>query len=217
MSRIATGIAAAVLSLPVLPAALANATEVPALGLEAGVPLASVLATLNARGFHIVYSSALVRADMKLRETPRATRIDEFLREILSPWNLSAISDANGDWLIVKGKARSSVPATLPTVAVAEAAVSIETIDVTASRYGLATDSASAIFLDRNDVERMPHLADDAVRVLKLLPGVSGGDYSAALNIRGGRRDETMLMIDGIEIHNGFHFRDLDGALSVLD
>ena len=217
MSRIATGIAAALLSLPILPPALANSTEVPALGLEAGVPLASVLATLNARGFHIVYSSALVRADMKLRETPRATRIDEFLREILAPWNLSAISDANGDWLIVKGKARSSVPATLPTVAVAEAAVSIETIDVTASRYGLATDSASAIFLDRNDVERIPHLADDAVRVLKLLPGVSGGDYSAALNIRGGRRDETMLMIDGIEIHNGFHFRDLDGALSVLD
>jgi outer membrane cobalamin receptor len=219
MSRIATGIAAALLSFPILPPVLANATEVPALGLEAGVPLSSVLATLNARGFHIVYSSALVRADMKLRAIPNATRIDEFLREILAPWNLSAINDANGDWLIVKGKARSSVPAALPTVAVAasEAAKSIETIDVTASRYGLATNSASAIFLDRSDVERIPHLADDAVRVLKLLPGVSGGDYSAALNIRGGRRDETLLMIDGTEIHNGFHFRELEGALSVLD
>ena len=57
-------------------------------------PLASVLATLNAHGFHIVYSSALVRADMKLRAAPRATRLDEFLREILAPWTLSAIRDA---------------------------------------------------------------------------------------------------------------------------
>ena len=63
----------------------------------------------------------------------------------------------------------------------------------------------------------MPHLADDAVRMLKVLPGVTGGDFSAALNIRGGRREEAMLTVDGAEIHNGFHFRDIDGALSVLD
>ena len=63
----------------------------------------------------------------------------------------------------------------------------------------------------------MPHLADDAVRMLKVLPGVTGGDFSAALNIRGGRREEALLTIDGAEIHNAFHFRDLDGALSVLD
>ena len=63
----------------------------------------------------------------------------------------------------------------------------------------------------------MPHLADDAVRMLKVLPGVSGGDFTAALNIRGGRREEALLTIDGAEIHNAFHFRDIDGALSVLD
>ena len=63
----------------------------------------------------------------------------------------------------------------------------------------------------------MPHLADDAVRMLKVLPGVTGGDFSAALNVRGGRREEALLTIDGAEIHNGFHFRDIDGALSVLD
>ena len=55
------------------------------------------------------------------------------------------------------------------------------------------------------------------MRMLKVLPGVSGGDFSAALNIRGGRREEALLTIDGAEIHNAFHFRDLDGALSVLD
>ena len=47
-----------------------------------------------------------------------------------------------------------------------------ETIDVTASRVRLATAGASETFLDREDVQRMPHLADDAVRMLKVLPGV---------------------------------------------
>ena len=93
----------------------------------------------------------------------------------------------------------------------------MQTIDVTATSYALATPGTSAVFLDRRGVEQMPHLADDAVRMLKVMPGVTGGDFSAALNIRGGRREETLLRIDGAEIHNGFHFSDLDGALSVLD
>ena len=101
--------------------------------------------------------------------------------------------------------------------AVAPEIPELQTIDVSTSRYSLATPGASAVFLDRRGVEQMPHLADDAVRMLKVMPGVSGGDFSAALNIRGGRREETLLRIDGAEIHNGFHFRDLDGALSVLD
>jgi len=181
--------------------------------LRAGAPLEAALATLNARGHRIVYSDALVTADMTLLAAPSATRIDALLTEILAPWRLRAIRAANGDWLIV-----AAPPAPRPmTSEEAADANELQTIDVTASRFGLATPGSSAVFMDRRGVEQMPHLADDAVRALKVLPGVSGGDFSAALNIRGGRREETMLLIDGAEMHNGFHFRDLDGALSVLD
>jgi outer membrane cobalamin receptor len=182
--------------------------------LHAGDSLESVLTALNSRGHRIVYSSALVTPGMTLRETPRAHRIDDLLEEILRPHRLRAVAAANGDWLIVA--ADRETPDSTATEAPAEPA-ELQTIDVTASRYALATPGASQVFLDRRGVERMPHLADDAVRMLKVMPGVSGGDFSAALNIRGGRREETMLRIDGAEIHNGFHFRDLDGALSVLD
>lgn len=215
----------ALLMLAVQPAAGADAvggTNEPAavkIPLRAGASLESVLTALNARGFRIVYSSALVQSGMTLRETPKHTRIDALLAEILAPWNLRAVHAANGDWLIVAASpatapATPATPATTLQVPVEE---TVESIDVTASRFGIASVGASATFLDRKDVERMPHLADDAVRMLKVLPGVSGGDFSAALNIRGGRRDEALLLIDGAEIHNGFHFRDLDGALSVLD
>lgn len=191
----------------------AASLDISSIHLRPGMPLEAVLTALNSQGARIVYSSALVREGMRLRETPRATRIEELLSEILAPWNLVAINDANGDWLIVRSKAPRQLPASAPRTTVDQ----LETVDVTASRYSLATNTGSALFLDRQAVQRIPHLADDPVRVLKLLPGVTGGDYSAALNIRGGRRDETLLMIDGAEIHNGFHFRDLDGALSVLD
>jgi hypothetical protein len=184
--------------------------------LRAGASLESALAALNARGHRIVYSSALVTPDMVLRAQPEATELDALLAEILTPWQLRAVPAANGDWLIVA--AARAVPVTSSESAAPEVEVpQLQTIDVSTSRYSLATPGATAVFLDRRGVEQMPHLADDAVRMLKVMPGVSGGDFSAALNIRGGRREETLLRIDGAEIHNGFHFRDLDGALSVLD
>jgi len=182
--------------------------------LSAGASLESALASLNAHGFRIVYSTALVQPTMTLREPPKSTRIEELLREILAPWKLRAVHAENGDWLVVAGDQAAKAAAEATPAAEVE---SLQTIDVTASRVLLATSGASQTFLDRDDVQRMPHLADDAVRMLKVLPGVTGGDFSAALNIRGGRREEALLTIDGAEIHNGFHFRDIDGALSVLD
>jgi hypothetical protein len=181
---------------------------------RAGDTVESVLAALNARGRRVVYSSALVQPAMRLAAAPRATELGALLNEVLAPWNLKAVQAKDGDWLVVR-----DAPASAPTTPAAAPPVTetIETIDVTASRFGLASVESSESFLDRREVERMPHLGDDAIRMLKVFPGVSGGDFSAALNIRGGRRDETMLILDGAQIHGGFHFRDLDGALSVID
>jgi hypothetical protein len=184
-------------------------TAVVGIPMRAGDKLETVLAALNARGFRITYSDALVRPDMKLRATPPAMPIDELLRQILAPWRLRAVRAPNGDWLIALAEPAEA--------AAGRKDEDIAVVDVTATRMRLAVPGASNVFLDRKDVERIPHLADDALRMLKVLPGVSGGDFSAALNIRGGRREEALLTIDGAEIHNAFHFRDIDGALSVLD
>jgi outer membrane cobalamin receptor len=182
--------------------------------MRAGDRLEAVLAALNAQGHRIVYSSALVRPEMTLRAAPSASDIDGLLHEILAPWKLRAVRAGNGDWLIA-AITEAAQPTSLPGDSTAREA--LEVIDVTGSRLMLGIAGTSETFLDRQDVERTPHLADDPMRVLKLLPGVSGGDFSAAINIRGGRREEALMTIDGAEIHNAFHFRDIDGALSVLD
>lgn len=182
--------------------------------LRAGDPVATALAQLNSQGFRVVYSSALVRPDMRLRAVPSSSNIEVLLQEILAPWKLRAVRASNGDWLIAAEESPAAAP---EPVAAGDSEQSLEVVDVMATRMRLAVGAASEVFLDRKDVERMPHLADDALRMLKVLPGVSGGDFSAALNVRGGRREEALMTIDGAEIHNAFHFRDIDGALSVLD
>jgi outer membrane cobalamin receptor len=187
--------------------------------LHTGDSLQSALATLNSLGYRVLYSSAVVQADMTLAAKPRSNGIENVLEEILSPWNLRAIKAANGDWLIVRaGNGRSMrTPAASESLAGGEvAAMPIENIDVTATRFGIAGAANGGTVLSREDVQSMPHLGDDAMRVLKALPGVSGGDYSAKLNIRGGRRDEVLMLIDGAEIHHGFHFQE-DAILSIVD
>lgn len=187
--------------------------------LHVGDTVESALIALNAKGHRIVYSSALVLPTMTLRTVPRATNIKELLQEILAPWQLHVVRTQSGEWLVVNNDSSAEM---VPKVSIesspaAEMASPLDTIVITGSRFGLAMDGTNSSFLDRKDVEHIPHLADDAMRILKVLPGVSGGDYSAALNIRGGRRDETMVLIDGAEIHNATHFRDIDGTFSVLD
>jgi hypothetical protein len=204
------------IALSLLLAATAGARDAASPGLpamHAGERLETVLAALNAEGHRIVYSSALVRPEMTLRVVPTSNDIDALLREILSPWKLRAVRAGNGDWLIASAEESTSQPRSLPGVTTE----TLEVVDVTGSRLQLAVAGASEMFMDRKDVERMPHLADDPLRMLKVLPGVSGGDFSAAVNVRGGRREEALLSVDGAEIHNAFHFRDIDGALSVLD
>jgi outer membrane cobalamin receptor len=206
---------AAVVCLSLLAATAASARDVASLvtpTMHAGDKLEAVLAALNEQGHRIVYSTALVRPEMTLREAPTSNDIDTLLREILSPWNLRAVR-MDDSWLIAAAHEPTAQPMSLPGVSTE----TIDVIDVTGSRLKLGIEGTSETFLDRKDVERMPHLADDPMRMLKVLPGVSGGDFSAAINIRGGKREEALMTIDGAEIHNAFHFRDIDGALSVLD
>ena len=123
----------------------------PSASLHAGSTLESALAELNTRGYRIVYSNALVQPSMILRESPKSTRIEDLLREILAPWKLRAVHASNGDWLIASDLAPTTRN---DSEIVDDHFESIETIDVTASRVRLATAGASETFLDRDDVQR---------------------------------------------------------------
>jgi hypothetical protein len=206
---------ALMLAIAMLPATLAAEPAPRGLpALKAGQTLESALEQLIAQGHQISYSTVNVQPDMRLLSHPEATTIEALLPEILAPWGLSARPAPRGGWLIVADtQKRPELPTSAPV-----AVLPLEEIDVIASRYGLIDSVGQpGHFLDRSEVQHLPHLTDDAIRILKSLPGVAGGDISAQFNLRGGRRDESLLMIDGLELYDPFHLKDLDGALSIVD
>ena len=71
--------------------------------------------------------------------------------------------------------------------------------------------------LSREEMEVLPQLGEDVFRTLERMPGVATDDISAKLNVRGGNDDELLIVLDGAELFEPYHMRDLDAALGVVD
>lgn len=92
-----------------------------------------------------------------------------------------------------------------------------EQITVHPSQVELLDEGASALVtLDRDDIAALPQLGGDVFRALTLLPGTAGNDWTAQIHVRGGRRDEVMVLLDGQELYDAYHLEDFDNALSAV-
>ena len=94
----------------------------------------------------------------------------------------------------------------------------LEEITIVASRYSVfSSDGASSQFLSGDEIRLLPHVADDAFRVLHKLPGVASSDFQAPFNLRGGASDEVKIVIAGLELFEPYHMRTLYSPLSIID
>ncbi len=72
--------------------------------------------------------------------------------------------------------------------------------------------------MTRDEIETAPQFSDDIFRAIHRLPGLTAGDYAARFAIRGGRDDETLILIDGLEVYEPYHMKDFnEGAISIVD
>ena len=78
---------------------------------------------------------------------------------------------------------------------------------------GLATPQA----LTKEQLRTIPQIGEDIYRAVARLPGVSADDFSAKFNVRGGSGDELYVTLDGLELVEPFHLRDVGGAFSIVD
>lgn len=92
-----------------------------------------------------------------------------------------------------------------------------EEIVVHPSRISLLQEDPSApLALNREEILRLPHLGGDVFRTVSLLPGTASNDVSAQFHVRGGGRDEVLLLLDGQELYEAFHLKEFDNAFSLV-
>ncbi|HKS25264.1 MAG TPA: TonB-dependent receptor [Thermoanaerobaculia bacterium] len=206
--------------LPVLFSLVAATTLHAAQYRFAGRPLAEALRELQSRGLRLIYSDDVVTGDMVVKTEPRAAQPRKILDELLREHALRAEDGPRGSLVVIRDKVRDAHPPSRPAVQPAPPPmpVTIEEIVVTPSRFTILREEAeSRQFLSREEVRRVPHLSDDLYRAIGRIPGTTSADVSARFNLRGGEEDEVLVLVDGAEIHDPFHVRDLYRAFSTID
>jgi len=105
------------------------------------------------------------------------------------------------------------------TIKLTPKAVPLKSVIVTPGRFSIMGEEAVAKqTLTQQEIRTMPQLADDFFRAVSRLPGTSSTDFSTRFTVRGGEYEEVLVMLDGLQIYEPFHLKDIDGgAISVID
>ncbi len=99
-----------------------------------------------------------------------------------------------------------------------ETPVTLSEFVVTPSRYGVAEERTTvAATLTAAEIETLPQLGDDLYRSIGRLPGLAADDFTAQFWVRGAPHGELLARLDGLDLIEPFHLKDVDGALSIVD
>ncbi|WP_428633369.1 TonB-dependent receptor [Sedimenticola sp.] len=94
----------------------------------------------------------------------------------------------------------------------------IETLEVTGSRHPVYRHGLNRSFsADAEELALAPATGDDKLRLITQLPGSATNGISARPQVRGGRQDEVLVLLDGMTLLEPFHFKDFQSLFSVVD
>ena len=154
---------------------------------------------------------------------------------ILDSTQIGTITDANGNFTLANvavGKhnlrlsfigyapkqianltVAENATADIGKVYLTETAITLQEMTVTPGSFSiLGKSNLSRLSLSSEDIKNMSW-AEDITRAVARLPGVSSTDFSSKFTIRGGQSDEILMTLDGMELYDPFHQRDISGGL----
>lgn len=183
----------------------------------AGRRVIEVVAELRAEGVNVLYSSDLVPDELRVEREPQATAGAALLAEVLRPHSLLLKEIAPGTYAVVAAT-QAGTAATAPGVDADPARVpTLEEIVVATSRYTFSADTPDVhVFMTQSEVESLPRLAEETLKAVQRLPGAAGNGVSGLAHVRGGAQDETLILFDGLPLHEPFHLRNALSPVSLL-
>ena len=213
MSRVVRSLAA-LIAVAMLPAGAAVYGQPVGYAQSEGRRLDEALADLQRRGLKIIYSSEVVRPDMRVELEPRESSLRRDLDELLLPHGLIAQDGPGGTVLIVKNpRARLQKRSTPPKAQAVPTGARVDgvepprfedTIDVVDVEPRAATGPPPFLLRPR-EVRALAGGFDNIFRTLQALPGVGATDeLGSRIAVRGGSPDQNLTVMDGIEIHNPY-------------
>ena len=178
-----------------------------------GLRLDQAISILQREGLTIIYSTALVKPEMRVQREPQAATARGKLEEILAPYGLRVVEGPHQELLVVAGE-KPPAPRPEPQP---KPQFNDEIVVMPSHTRIIHESPAQKEPLSHEEITRMPNPSDDISRTIQQLPGVASSEASAVVNIRGGTADETIIAIDGLELSEPFHLKDFFNIFSTLD
>ncbi len=96
--------------------------------------------------------------------------------------------------------------------------IPIEEIIVSSSLHEFKLrDVPSSLYLDQQSLNHRAVTANDALRVASKLPGVASNGVSSSTVIRGGLKDETLIIYDDFQLYEPYHLHHFQDLISPFD
>jgi TonB dependent receptor-like, beta-barrel/Carboxypeptidase regulatory-like domain/TonB-dependent Receptor Plug Domain len=93
----------------------------------------------------------------------------------------------------------------------------LSAVIVSPGTFGVLEETTAHRTLTRDEIEKAPQLGEDPLRSISRLPGVVGHDLTSNFGIRGSAGREVLLRLDGVDLIEPYHLKDVDAALSIID
>ena len=184
-----------------------------------GQPLTQALEVLRAQGLQIIFSSALIEPRFEVSVDPGQGSPEQIARRILAPYGLTLDAISPGSFSVVRQRAGNPPePPRPPAAQAAQAEAPLQVVSVYASRYAINAQRAQqGVQFTREELDSLPGINEDVLRVTRYLPGTASNALSARSHVRGGRENELAIYFDGVPLFEPFHFKDVQSLLGILE